>query len=125
MIPGARDIGHCFPHFNTCVPGYPEPAEIPAEEEGRAGETAANVRCSELQGHVLRRAGGLLQKLHQNLPGQPGQQGQVSVSFKDLSMSTVEGERGSGGDPQKLKNQDGDYLVVPHPVCASKSPEEY
>ena len=60
MIQEACDICRYFPHFDHRVPGYPESAEVPAEEEGRAGKTAANIRCPELQGHFLWRAGGLL-----------------------------------------------------------------
>lgn len=69
MIQEARDTDHYLPYFNDCVLGYSEPAEVPTEEEGRAGETTANIRCPELKSHFLWRAGGLLQKLYQNLPG--------------------------------------------------------
>lgn len=69
MIQEARDTYHHFPNFSNCVLGHSESAEIPTEEEGRAGEIAANIRCSELEGHFLRRASGLLQKLYQNLLG--------------------------------------------------------
>lgn len=47
MIQEAHDI-IIFPHLNNCVSGYSESAEIPTEEKGRAGETAANIHCSEL-----------------------------------------------------------------------------
>lgn len=63
------DTDHYCPNFNNCVLGYSEPAEVSTEEEGRAGEITANIRCPELEGHFLWRAGGLLQKLYQNLLG--------------------------------------------------------
>lgn len=82
MIPEAHDVClNCF-HLNLCASGHSEPAQIQAEEEGGAGETAADLLRPQLQGHLLRRAGGLLQELHQDLPGQLSQQGQVSAALR-------------------------------------------
>lgn len=58
--------------------GHQESETVSAAEESRAGEASADQRRPEFKEQLLQRADRLLQSVHQDLHGQPGQQGQVS-----------------------------------------------
>lgn len=58
--------------------GHQESETVSAAEESRAGEASADQYRPEFKEQLLQRADRLLQSVHQDLHGQPGQQGQVS-----------------------------------------------
>lgn len=67
----------CKRDASVCA-GHQEPEALPSAQESRAGEAAADQHRPELKDQLLQHADRLLQSVHQNLHGQPGQQGQVS-----------------------------------------------
>lgn len=64
-------------HCDVCA-GHQEPEAVSAAQESRAGEASADQRRPQLKDQFLQRADRFLQPVHQDVHGQPGQQGQVS-----------------------------------------------
>lgn len=62
----------------VCAAGHQEPEAVSAAQESRAGEASADQLGPEFKNHLLQYADRFLQPVHQDVHGQPGQQGQVS-----------------------------------------------
>lgn len=97
--------------------GHQESETVSAAEESRAGEASADQRRPEFKEQLLQRADRLLQSVHQDLHGQPGQQGQVS-DLHCLLVVTAVMSCTAAGDTAKLKFVT--YMLVKLCVCQCK-----
>lgn len=94
--------------------GHQESETVSAAEESRAGEASADQRRPEFKDQLLQRANWLLQSVHQDLHGQPGQQGQVSDLHCLLFVTVCT----AAGDTVQLKFVT--YMLVKLCVCQCK-----